>query len=204
LAITIVGLLTQSYGQGTMTITFDTGYPVAPPGSMIPSAYDESGVHFWNPYGEQSTILVGPGIVGYPQDGTAYLQVPPSADLSFSFNTSFQTYFNFVSFDAAGYSTSLPGATLEVIGYKGMSGTVTNYFTVDSLTDRRANNLPDFETFSLSSQFQNVYQVDVLTSGWSLDNVVLSGVPEPSCSALVALATLCGLGRAWMRGRRTQ
>ena len=109
-----------------------------------------------------------------------------------------------LSFDAAGYNTSLPGAALEVIGYKSMGVMVTNYLTVDSLADRRANNLSDFQTFYLSSQFQNVYRVDVVTSQWSLDNVVISGVPEPSSCALILLGGMWGLGRAWMRGRGTE
>jgi len=193
-----------------MTITFDTGSLAAPPGAIIPSAYDESGMHFWNPYGEQSPLLVGAGIAGYPQDGTSYLQAPPQGpDLEFSFEP--LHYFNLLSFDAAGYNINSLGAVLEIVGYQAMDAMVTNYFTVDSLADRRANNLSDFETFYLSSQFQNVFRVDVFaehtaggTPGWSLDNVVMSGVPEPSGGALVVLAAICGLGRAWMRGRRAQ
>jgi hypothetical protein len=187
-----------------VTVTFNG----TPPGATIPvSGYIESGVTFWNPYNAGNLVLTGAGVSGDPQDGTAYLQVPGGSDLAFTFTS--PTLFNFVSFDAAGANTSFPGASLEVIGYYVMSGMVTNYFTVDSFLDRRANNLPDFETLYLSSQFQNVYRVDVfsVSSGsfyppWSLDNVVISGVPEPSCGALVVLATLCGLGRAWMRGRR--
>ena len=63
-------------GQGTMTITFDSGYPVVPPGGRMPGAYTESGMNFWNPYGEQSPILAGGGIAGYPEDGTADLRSP--------------------------------------------------------------------------------------------------------------------------------
>jgi hypothetical protein len=75
-----------------------------------------------------------------------------------------------------------------------MGMTVTSYFTVTSA---------NFQTFQLNSGFQNLYEVEILGDPFSLDNVVISGVPEPSCGALAVLAALCGLGRGWMRGRRT-
>ena len=106
--------------------------------------------------------------------------------------------FNLISFDLAGI---VNGArpTVEVVGYELqiMAPTlmVTNYITVTS---------DNFQTFYLSSGFQNVYEVEILNAPFSLDNMVISGVPEPSCGALVVLATLCGLGRAWMRGKRTE
>jgi hypothetical protein len=142
--------------------------------------------------------LSGGGIPGYPDNGTGYLEVPDggpgSGGLSFEPNQPFPASFafNLVSFTAAEYDSEGPD-TLEVVGYHPMAGTVTNYFTVDF----------QFQTFDLSSSFTNVFQVEVLNAPFSLDNVVIGGVPEPSCGALVVMAMVCGLGRAWMRGRRT-
>ena len=76
-----------------------------------------------------------------------------------------------------------------------MGITVTNYFTVSS---------GSFQTFYPDSSFLNVSEVEVLNARWSLDNLVVGGVPEPSSCVLILLGGLCGLGRAWMRGRRTQ
>jgi hypothetical protein len=150
-------------------------------------------MNFWNPYGEENLALLGPGISGYPNDGTAYLAITTGADLRFSLTP--LALFNLVSIDAANYADD-PPSTLEVVGYKthimGPPVLVTNYFTTTFA----------FQTFHLDSQFTGLYQVDVLTDRWSLDNLVVSGVPEPSCGALVVLAALCGLGRAWIRGRR--
>ena len=180
-----------------MTFTFNG----EPPGYTTPtSGYTESGMNFWTPYGPENLALVGAGVSGTPQDGTAYLQVTAGAKLAFSLTSG--VYFGVVSFDAAGYNTDFPGASLEVVGYHPMGATVTNYFTVASFLDRRANSLPDFETFYPDSQFQNVYRVDVLTARWSLDNVVISGVPEPSAGVLILLGTLCGFGWRWGKGKR--
>ena len=74
-----------------------------------------------------------------------------------------------------------------------MAGTITNYFTVSSQT---------FQTFYLGSSFTNVFQVDVLNASWSLDDIVISGIPEPSTGVLLALGTLLGVG--YVRARRMQ
>ena len=94
--------------------------------------------------------------------------------------------------DAAEYDSAGP-KTLTVVGYKPMAGTVTNYFSVTSQA---------FQTFSLDPSFTGVFKVDVLNASWSLDNVVVSGVPEPSASALIMLGALCRLGLAWAKSRR--
>jgi hypothetical protein len=176
--------------QGTLTINFD-GQPAGTGGTI--SAYSESGMLFWNPYGPENLARIGPGLNGYPDDATAYLAITLGAKLAFSFNTFPNTYFNLVSFDAANYGDN-PPATLEVVGYKGMIGTVTNYFSTSF----------SFQTFYLDPQFQNVYRVDVLTDRWSLDNLVVSGVPEPTACALTAIGGLCWFAGRRMLGRRAR
>src|SRR3974390_2407509 len=94
-----------SLGQGTMTIAFEgPAYPGAqapePPGYITPiSSYTESGMQFWNPYGQQNLALVGQGVPGYADDGTAYLAITAGADLQFSLSP--VAVFNLISFDAA-------------------------------------------------------------------------------------------------------
>jgi len=63
---------------------------------------------FWNPYGPENLALLGPGISGYPNDGTAYLAITAGADLRFSLTP--VALFNLVSFDAANYSPNPPAA----------------------------------------------------------------------------------------------
>jgi hypothetical protein len=195
-----VCLIAECQGQGTMTFTFE-GQPRGTVSQGM-GFYDESGMRF-SVIAPGGIYLSGGGIPGYPDDGTGYLEVPDASPngggggLSFNFNPNL-SLFNLVSFDAAPYDGAAP-PTLEVVGYKIQimepTITVTNYFTATS---------GNFQTLQLSSSFQNVYEVEILGDPFSLDNVVISGVPEPSCGALAVLAALCGLGRALMRSRRTE
>jgi hypothetical protein len=77
--------------------------------------------------------------------------------------------------------------TLTVVGYRDdvMGLMVTNYFSVGSQT---------FQTFYLDSSFVNIGRVDVLNARWSLDNLVIGGVPEPSTSALALPGLACAFG----------
>ena len=92
--------------------------------------------------------------------------------------------------------------TLQVVGYGNMGLRVTNSFVLDSLASRRASQLPDFQTLSFDSRFTDLYRIDILTDRFSLDNVLLSGVPEPSSGALVLLGAACAI--AFRRAVRRQ
>ena len=131
----------------------------------------------FGPIGPGNVLLSGGGISGAPDNGTGYLEIP-DGNLSVSFTNTPTRYFNLVSFDAAEFDGFGP-QTLTIVGYPGMSAPVTNYFTVNSLT---------FQTFLLDSSFRTISRVDVLNARWSLDNFVISGVPEPTPTALLALA----------------
>jgi hypothetical protein len=182
-------------GQGTLTITFD-GTPRGTHNTGIGS-YTESGMRF-APIPPGGIFLNGGGIAGYPDNGTAFLEIPDGlpggvGGLTFGFTNSLPLVpFNLVSFDAAEYDSAGP-QTLEVIGYKPMAGTVTNFFSVGSLT---------FQTFYLDSTFQNLYKVDVINARWSLDNLTISGVPEPSACALLSFGLSLALFRRRVLSRR--
>ena len=178
-------------GQGTLTINFN-GHP---PGYDTPLAnYNEAGLHFYNPDGPENLIQAGGGVASEPDNGTSYLQVSAGAKLGFNFTTFPTTYFNLVSFDAAEYNTNFGAATLVVVGYKEMSGTVSNYFTLDGIDDGTGP-LQDFETFHLDSSFVGLNRVDFLTDRFSLDNILISGVPEPSTAGLAVLGAIFAFGR---------
>ena len=181
LAASLYCFCSSASAQGTITANFN----VLPPGQEgNVGIYYESGISF-APIGPGNVALAGPGLPNHPDNGTGFLEIPDGS-LAVSFTNSPTTYFNLVSFDGAEFSGFGP-QTLEVIGYKPMAGTVTNYFTVNSLST--------FQTFTLDSSFSGLYQVDVLNARWSLDNFVVSGVPEPSCGALIVLGVVCGIVR---------
>src|SRR5208283_3517096 len=114
-AACIVCLIAECQGQGTMTFTFEGQPPGTISGGM--AYYVESGMQF-NVIPEGGLFLVGPGVPGYPQDGTGYLEAPDvfvgGGGLEFSLTPA--ALFNLVSFDAARCATG-SNPTLEVIGY---------------------------------------------------------------------------------------
>jgi len=181
LVLCTVWLSTQFVGfsQGTLTFTFEG----APFGTRVSTNnYLQAGMNF-SVIAPGQLFLNGGGILGSPSNGTGYLEVPDAfvggGGLTFGF-TNFlpSTYFNLVSFDAAAYG-GLGPQTIEVIGYPGMAAPVTNFFTATS----------QFQTFTLDSSFAHVGRVDMLNARISLDNVFISGVPEPSACALLSLST---------------
>jgi len=196
-ALLLLFLPAACMGQGTMTI----GFQGPPPGVQTmrganPYTDAATGMQFGG-LTPQSLLLNGGGIPGYPDNGTCYLEIP-AGSMRFGPNTFPPTGtavpFNLLSIDAADL---LAGPqTLTVVGYKIQIMApilmVTNSFTVSSQT---------FETFNLDSSFAGVIQVDVLNASWALDDIVVSGIPEPSTGALIFLGVLCAAGHARARRR---
>jgi hypothetical protein len=187
-----------------MTIGFQgpayTGapYPQPPGTSASISSYSESGVQFRDPNPYSSLALVGSGVSWGPSNGSAYLMVTEDASLRFRFDN--LMLFNLVSMDLAEYN-NLPGSvTVHVIGYKlqdELAGSVD--LITDGINDGPGP-LVDFQTFIFDSRFHDLYRVEITTDRFSLDNIVLSGVPEPSGGALLLLGAVFGLG--WRRGKK--
>jgi hypothetical protein len=174
-------------GQGTMTVTFEgPAYPGGPqpqpPGTYsIMSQYSESGMLF-NADAAYTMLLVGSGLSGNPDNGTAYLENDAAMTVSFPSGIPF----SLTSIDAA----ALPlGGILHVVGYRRDGTTVANDF------------LPwaggNFQTLQFSSGFGDLDHLYV-SGGWALDNLVV-GIPEPSAGMLMLLWTLATLG--WWRAR---
>ncbi len=184
--------LVQCQGQGTMQVGFD-GQPRGT--SSTAGVYYESGMRFWNPSGYHSLLINGGGISpAYPDNGTSYLQPSGGAGgLAFRFDS--YAVFGLASFDLAEYSTnSLAPITIHITGYGPQDQVVaTTDVTSDSI---------NFQTFMFDARFANLCRVEISGDPWSLDNVVISGVPEPSTGALLVLAAACAVGRFWMRRDR--
>ena len=196
--VLLLSLATQCSAQGTMTFMFE-GQPRGTSSQI--GVYSESGMHF-GALGAESLLWAGGGIVSRPENGTAYLQATLHANLGFGFYSFPSTWFSFLSFDLAEYDTSYPGpVTVQVLGYGGQGVMFTNTFTTDGINDGTGP-LQDFQTFYPDSQFAQVYRVDILTGRFSIDNVVVGGVPEPSAGGLLLLGTVCLFGRRSMRRTR--
>lgn len=180
-----LALLDSVFGQGTLHITFD-GPPPQPPGTQVGrDSYSEGGMLF-NPIGYQLTRNGG-GISGYPENGTAYLQ-GLGTGLTFSFTDG--SVFSLNAVDLAEYSTVFPYPfTVHFVGYRHDGSIVTTDFTTDGIIDGTGP-LVDFQTFSFGGQFTGLDRVEIPMTGWSLDNLIVTPIPEPSTLSLVALGGL--------------
>src|SRR5262245_38652864 len=99
------------------------------------------------------------------------------------FQFSIGSPFNLMSVDLADSSTVVPDAvTVHLVGYRVDGSIVTQDFTTDGIIDGTGP-IQDFQTFHFGPEFSNLTRVEIPTSGWSLDNLVVA-VPEPSTVAL--------------------
>ena len=198
-AYLILGAAT--YGQGIVQINFD-GLPVQPPGTAFTATnYVESGMLFRPLSWSSGFGRIGANPVSFrPDDGSAYLQtlLAPAQTLQFSFTNG--SVFGLLSVDLAEYSTVVPNAvTVQFVGYHPDGSTVTTSFTTDGIIDGTGP-LADFQTFSFKGTgFTDLTRVEIPTSGWSLDNLVVS--PEPTGGALLLVGGLL-LG-AWNWRKRS-
>lgn len=184
-------LATQSQAQGTvqpLTITFD-GPPAQATGtSRLIQQYSENGLLF-TPIATNSPSFVrqGGGVSFFPENGTTYLQAAGGNTLMFS-QTNGGT-FSLLFVDLAEYSTVVPNAvTVHFIGYHADGSTVTADLTTDGIIDGTGP-LADFQTFGFQ-KWVNLVRVEIPSYGWSLDNLVVGVVPEPTSGALVLMGGL--------------
>ena len=193
--VAMVSLLLSLCGanaQGTfqsITVTFD-GPPLVPPGTArVVQSYDELGVWFAPLPSTDGFTRRGSSPRPYwPENGTAYVMAGLGDSLRFGLDDGLD--FGLVSVDLAEWSTDYPEpVTVPFVGYRHDGSTVTASFTTDGIMDGTGP-LADFQTFDFPPQFVGVYQVRILTYGWSLDNLVVSyGVPEPGTGTLVGAGT---------------
>src|SRR5210317_1300793 len=85
LSVACACLGANSYGQGTLHITFD-GPPPQPSGTgRTIQAYAEGGMSFTPLPGSVGFVRSGGGIEGFPENGTAYTLAGLGMTLMFSF-----------------------------------------------------------------------------------------------------------------------
>ena len=165
-------LVADVFAVEQLHITFD---PPITPGNVTPmDDWAEQGMFFTGPYG---FAQYDSGRIRCPDNRTAYLHFAsgPPQTLTFKFIDS--TPFTLTSVDLAEYSTFFDEPkTITFRCYK-TDGTVsTADFTVDGQIDGPGGIL-DFETFAYAPEFTDISYVEVPTTGYSMDNVVLTQIP---------------------------
>ena len=182
--------LLAASAQGTFTVSFD-GPPVQRPGTQyIVSYYHELGVWFLPIPGTDFTRNGG-SILGYPDNGTAYLQAMLGQSLRFGLDDG--SSFDPVSVDLAEYSAvRRDPVTVHFVGYRQDGKVVTDDITTAGIFDGVA---PVFQTYYFNPEFSDLIRVEIPTIAWSLDNLTLrSTVPEPGTGTIVMVAAgLMGL-----------
>jgi len=189
----------QCYGQGTLQITFD-GPPVVGSGAAIGvQQYSESGMLF-KPIGFNSGRVGINPTGGRPDDGTAYLQAAITQSLMFSRVNG--SLFSLISVDLAEYSTFFQSPlTVHFVGYKLDGSTITTDLITDGIIDGTGS-LTDFQMFYFDKEWAELTRVEIPTSLWSLDNLVVS-IPEPTSGILLAIGGLT-LVALKLRNRRRE
>ena len=188
------------WAQGTIRVTFD-GPPTMPPGSSSSGwyIYSESGVGA-HPAGDGFTRRWS-GDPLFPDNGTAYLQAGYIAGAYFDYIGG-SYLFNAVSVDLALYSaTNLNPRTIQfaAVSYGGQT-IATAEFTVTLDGQGR----PAFQTFNFPQEFRGMHSLEIRNPGpvWSLDNLVISTIPEPSVISLFGLGALFLGWSPWRKTKR--
>jgi len=180
----------QAQAQGT--VSFD-GPPVQPPGTArVVQEYYEAGLWFIPIPGTDGFVRQGSDPRPFwPDNGTAYVQIALGESLSFGMVDG--SDFSVVSVDLAEWSTAYPEPVrVHFVGYR-RDGTVV---TTDLLTDGVMDGigpLSDFQTLYFGPEFSGVYKMQIPTTVYALDNLVVA-IPEPAAIPLLALGA--GIFRA--------
>lgn len=178
-------------GQGTFartTVTFDRPPVQAPDTARLVTEYVEGGfiIHPDSP----GSVFVrrGSGGKGWPDNGSAYVQVNSWPGLSVRAEDG--QMFGTVAVDVAEGSVSFAEPwEMEFVGYLPGGGRVVARFLTDGIMDGTGP-AEDFETFSFPEGFGVLERLDITTGPCSLDNLVVTLIPEPRTDCLFSLGML--------------
>jgi hypothetical protein len=180
-ALGLCGLAPESFAQGVLQITFDAPPVVAPGTGVIVTNYFEGGMLFQPLLGSRGFSRWGAATDPRdPNDGTAFVRASLGQSLMFNFTNG--SSFDLLSVDLAGYSSVVPDATIEVVGYRADGSKVMTNVDRHGII---------FQTLYFGPEFSDLTRVEIPNSLWSLDNLAVS-VPEPSAAGLwlLGLASL--------------
>jgi len=200
----------SSLYAATVVLEYNTGRPYLSPiaaqsGTQVGIPYyDEDGFRS-KPFGPISAIapynlcLSGPNDGSKASNGTAHLSLLNNPPNSFEAFSQDGLLFDAVSVDLGEYSTVFRSP--KVIVFEGILASGASVF-VDFTTDgfvEGGDALNDFETFTFPAEFSSLSLLRSATTGYSLDNLTLRIVPEPT---LLSMLSICLLGIVTSRTRR--
>lgn len=158
--------------QDPLHITFDP--PLVPGGVKPLDDWVEEDMHFTGPEGFSQYDF---GREGCPDNGTAYLKFASGPRQTLVFEPLYSTPFKLISVDLAEYSTRFrTHKTITFVGHKTNGATVIGEFIIDGVIDGTGP-LVDFETFIFGEEFSNLSYVEIPTTGYSMDNMVIAFGP---------------------------
>ncbi len=189
----------SSLYAATVVLEYNTGRPYLTSIATLPGKgatipyYDEDGF-LSKPVGPISTTapyklcITGPNSIGNASNGTAHLSL--LNDNSFEVFSLEGQLFDAVSIDLAEYSTVFQRPkTISFEGILGSGASVFVSFTTDGFI-QGGNALNDFETFTFPVEFSNLSLLRSMTTGYSLDNLTLRVVPEPTLLSILSISLL--------------
>lgn len=182
-ALLLLALIGYASNCLSATLTFDP--PTLPNGSVRLDSYTEAGFAFTG-RGSQTFGHTDNQSIN-PYNSTAHLSITKAfAQLSELSGK----LFSLESIDIAEYSTAFATPrTLAFIGVQSDDSQVNYSFTTDGIIDGTGSAI-DFETALLPATFTNLKRVEFhYESGFAIDNLQVTIIPEPSTCLYALLVT---------------
>ena len=201
---------TASFASSVI-LEYNVGAPylthiAALPGTQVGIPYyDEDGFRT-KPFGELRTdppfdlSLTGPNASNKASNGTAHLSLLRGDSLEVVRLNG--RPFAADSVALAEYSTVFP--VPKTIGFQGVfadGSSVSTSFTTDGFV-LGGNSLTDFETFAFPANFTGIIKLFATTDGFSLDDLMLRTVPEPTSAMHLAIGVAFNVGLCFRRFHR--
>jgi len=159
-------------------VSFDP--PLEPGGAPFIHEWIENDLYFTGP---QGFAQIDSGKDRSPDNGSAYLRFANNRTLDFRFIDS--TPFKLISIDLAEYSTLfIEPRTVTIVGHKTNGATVRRNVILDGIMDGPGP-LVEFETFTFEEEFSNLSHVEIPSTRYTMDNVVVA--PGTGAATLIGL-----------------
>lgn len=180
----LFGVLAVVPVRAAFVVTFDP--PTEPLDSTFVTEFVEQEMHFTTPNGMFHRDSGASAV--FPDNGTAYMAFAGFMD-PLTLSTQPGQVFTITSVDLAEYSLSFFSPQLTFEGRTVQGTTISTTFDLDGTQDGTGAT-EDFETFTLGPEFSDLVQLQVLTSGYAMDNLVveLRTIPEPGAPVFLLLA----------------